>query len=131
MAEHIAPKRIYFLVFGSLLVLTLLTWQIAYINLGPWNTVVALVIAVSKAGLVATFFMHLRWSGSMMRIAVCAAIFWLAIMITLTLGDALTRGRVAPVESWQTSSGVLRAAPPASPRRYPEDAKLIPDVPRP
>jgi cytochrome c oxidase subunit IV len=117
MPEHIAPKRIYFFVFGGLLVLTLLTWRIAYINLGPWNTVVALLIAVCKAGLVATFFMHLRWSSSMMRIVVCAAIFWLAIMITLTLGDVLTRSRVAPGEEWQTSAAILHTAPPASPER--------------
>ena len=117
MAEHIAPKKLYFFVFGSLLVLTLLTWQIAYVDLGPWNTVVALAIAVGKASLVAMFFMHLRWSGSMMRIVVCAAVFWLAIMITLTLGDVLTRGRVEPSQGWHTSAVVLPAATPASPRR--------------
>ena len=112
MAEHIAPKRLYFFVFGSLLVLTLLTWRIAYIDLGQWNTVVALSIAVLKAGLVATFFMHLRWSGSMMRIVVCAAVFWLAIMITLTLGDILTRNRVSPAHGWQASAAVVQTAAP-------------------
>ena len=113
MAEHIAPKKLYFFVFGSLLILTLLTWQIAYVDLGQWNTVVALVIAAFKAGLVATFFMHLRWSGSMMRIVVCAAIFWLAIMITLTLGDILTRNQVSPAQGWQASATVSRPLPPA------------------
>ncbi len=117
MAEHIAPTRLYFFVFGGLLVLTLLTWQIAYIDLGPWNTVVALAIAVCKASLVATFFMHLRWSGSMMRIVVCAAIFWLSIMITLTLGDVLTRSLVVPSRGWQTSARVLHTPVPASQRR--------------
>jgi cytochrome c oxidase subunit IV len=117
MAEHIAPKRMYYFVFGSLLVLTLLTWQIAYVDLGQWNTVVALAIAVLKAGLVATFFMHLRWSGSMMRIVVCAALFWLAIMITLTLGDILTRNQVSPSQGWQTSATVLHTVPPASQHR--------------
>lgn len=114
MAEHIAPKKLYFFVFGSLLVLTLVTWQIAYINLGQWNTVVALAIAVCKASLVAMFFMHLRWSGSMMRIVVCAAVFWLAIMISLTLGDVLTRGRVVPSQGWHTSAVILHTAAPAS-----------------
>ena len=117
MAEHIAPKKLYFFVFGSLLILTVLTWQIAYIDLGQWNTVVALAIAVLKASLVATFFMHLRWSGSMMRIVVCAAIFWLAIMISLTLGDVLTRGRVVPSEGWHTSAVVLPATAPANQQR--------------
>ena len=117
MSEHIAPKKLYFFVFGSLLVLTLLTWRIAYIDLGQWNIVVALAIAVFKAGLVATFFMHLRWSGSMMRIVVCAAVFWLAIMITLTLGDVLTRNKVRPASGWQSSAAVLHAAAPSEPQR--------------
>jgi len=115
MVEHIAPKRMYFFVFGSLLVLTLLTWRIAYVDLGPWNTVVALAIAVCKASLVALFFMHLRWSGSMMRIVVCAAIFWLAIMMTLTLGDILTRNLVSPSHGWQSPATVSHTALPASP----------------
>ncbi len=117
MAEHIAPKRLYFIVFGSLLILTLLTWRIAYIDLGPWNTVVALAIAVCKAGLVATFFMHLRWSGSMMRIVVCAAIFWLCIMITLTLGDVLTRNDVTHVHAWKSPAAVLHTTTQPTPPR--------------
>lgn len=117
MSEHIAPKKLYFFVFGSLLVLTLLTWRIAYVDLGQWNTVVALTIAVLKASLVATFFMHLRWSGSMMRIVVCTAIFWLSIMITLTLGDVLTRGRVEPAQGWHASAAVMQTAAPTSPQR--------------
>ncbi len=117
MSEHIAPKKLYFVIFGSLLVLTLLTWRIAYIDLGAWNTVVALAIAVLKASLVALFFMHLRWSGSMMRIVVCAAIFWLSIMITLTLGDVLTRQKVSPTHGWQAPAAVMPAAAPSSPKR--------------
>lgn len=103
MSEHIASRRIYFVVFGSLLVLTLLTWRIAYIDLGPWNVVVALFIAVFKASLVATFFMHLRWSASMMRLVLFAALFWLSILITLTLGDVFTRYTVSQPQPWQTS----------------------------
>jgi cytochrome c oxidase subunit IV len=117
MAEHIAPKRLYFFVFGSLLVLTLLTWRIAYIDLGQWNTVVALAIAVCKASMVAMFFMHLRWSGSMMRIVVCAAVFWLAIMITLTLGDVLSRNQVAPANGWEASATASQTVQPAAARR--------------
>lgn len=108
MSEHIASKKIYYVVFGSLLILTLLTWQIAYIDLGAWNMVVALVIAIFKAGLVATFFMHLRWSASMMRLVLFAAIFWLAILITLTIGDVLTRHTVSQPQPWQASAVISR-----------------------
>lgn len=100
MAEHIAPRKLYIFVFLGLLVMTVLTWQVAYIDLGKWNTVVALIIAIFKASLVVTFFMHLRWSHSMIRLVLFAAIFWLAIMITLTVGDFFSRSNEQP---WQAS----------------------------
>jgi cytochrome c oxidase subunit IV len=103
MSEHIAPLKLYFFVFFSLLILTVMTWQIAYIDLGRWNTVVALTIAICKATLVGTFFMHLRWSASVVRLVLFAAVFWLAIMITLTVGDFFSRNTVQP---WQGSTGV-------------------------
>lgn len=106
MSEHIAPLKIYFFVFFSLLILTLVTWQVAYINLGKWNTIVMLIIAAGKATLVGTFFMHLRWSASIVRLVVFAAAFWLAIMITLTIGDFFSRGYIQP---WQASSAVSQS----------------------
>lgn len=116
MPEHIASKKLYYFVFVSLLILTLATWRIAYIDLGQWNTVVALVIAICKASLVAAFFMHLRWSASMIRLVVFAAIFWLAIMMTLTVGDFFTRNDVAHPRAWQASAQVTQPVT-ASPRR--------------
>jgi cytochrome c oxidase subunit IV len=112
MSEHIASKKIYYFVFFGLLILTLLTWQIAYIDLGRWNTVVALIIAVFKAGLVATFFMHLRWSASMMRLVIFAAIFWLTILITLTVGDFFSRNAVSHPQPWQGS--IVLSSPAAT-----------------
>ncbi|MGA8182865.1 MAG: cytochrome C oxidase subunit IV family protein [Terriglobia bacterium] len=109
MSEHIASRKLYFVVFFSLLVLTLLTWQIAYVDLGRWNMVVALIISITKTVLVATFFMHLRWSASMVRLVVFAAVFWLAIMLTLTIGDFFTRTNVQP---WQSSATVSQPLAP-------------------
>ena len=95
MAGHIVPKKIYFMVFGSLLVLTALTTAAAYVDLDsllglkaiPLNTIVALLIAICKASLVVLFFMHVKYSSSLSRLAAVAGIFWLAILITLTLSD--------------------------------------------
>ncbi len=91
MAEHIVPRRIYLLVCAILLVLTFLTWRLALINLGRWNVVAALIIAFCKATLVALFFMHLRYSPRRTQLVVVAGIFWLGIMILLTMSDYLTR----------------------------------------
>src|SRR6266567_8487950 len=92
----------YVLVFVSLILLTALTTAVAYVNLGPFNTVVALLIAMVKASLVGLFFMHLKWSSHLARLAALAALFWLAILIALSLSDYLTRNSPPPPASWGT-----------------------------
>ena len=56
MSDHIVPTRVYYVVFAVLMVGTYLTVQAAYLDLGPFNTLVALGIAVIKATLVVLFF---------------------------------------------------------------------------
>lgn len=96
MSEHTTSRTPYFLVFGALMVLTVLTVIVANLNLGWANDVVALTIAVIKALLVLWFFMHLRYSTRLMVITALAGFFWLAILIALTLNDYLTRGSLFP-----------------------------------
>ncbi|HVF91432.1 MAG TPA: cytochrome C oxidase subunit IV family protein [Blastocatellia bacterium] len=95
MSEHIVPKKIYYAIFATLLVLTGVTIAVAFINLGPFNNIVAMTIAVIKATLVVLYFMHVRYSSRLTWIIVGAAFFWLALMVALTLSDYLTRGWVA------------------------------------
>jgi cytochrome c oxidase subunit IV len=104
MSEHVAPAKSYVLVFASLLALTALTTGVAYIDLGVFNTVVALAIAVAKMMLVALFFMHLKYSSGMTRVVIIAGIFWLAILIALTLADELTRGWTPNAGAWGTGA---------------------------
>ena len=83
--------KTYYLVFGALLVLTLLTTSVAFVDLGAWNDVIAITIAVAKALLVATYFMHLRHSRRLTLLVAGAGIIWLAHMMTFTFADYLTR----------------------------------------
>jgi len=92
MAEHIVPVRIYYTIFGILALCTYLTWQVAVYDWGPLNTIVALAIAVFKAALVVLFFMHVRYSTRLTWAVVLGSVFWFGILLTLTLGDYLTRG---------------------------------------
>jgi len=92
MPERIVPVKVYAKVLGALLVLTAATCAISFIDMGKLNTVVAVVIAFVKASLVALIFMHLRYSRRLMRIVLVAGLFWLGILIALTMGDYLTRG---------------------------------------
>jgi len=94
MAEHILPKRIYYTIFGILVFCTYLTWQVAYFDLGPLNTIVALAIAVFKATIVVLFFMHVRYSTRLTWAVVLGSVFWLGILLALTMSDYLSRGWV-------------------------------------
>ena len=79
------------MILGALVLGTCLTWWISFINLGIWNPVVALTIAVIKAVLVILFFMHVYYSTKLTKLTVAAGFFWLLIMITMSLSDYLTR----------------------------------------
>ena len=92
MAEQIIPPKTYVLVFTVLLVLTYTTYIVAFVDLGPWNVVVAMAIAIGKALLVALFFMHLRYSPKLTWIVTGGGLFWLGILLALTASDYLTRG---------------------------------------
>ena len=75
------------------MVLTAATVAAAYVNLGPFNIVIALAIASLKATLVVLYFMHARYSPKRTHMVIIAAVFWLAIMLALTLSDYVTRDR--------------------------------------
>lgn len=83
--------RRYCWVAAALLLLLALTVIASRLEKGPLNAVVALVIAIAKAGLVAVFFMHLNIASPMTRIFAAASLLWLSIMMGLTMSDYLTR----------------------------------------
>ena len=92
MSEHIVSSRLYYTIWIVLLVLTGLTAWISTINLGPLNTIVALVIASGKASIVALFFMHLKYTSEKhTRTVVIASLFWVGILFVLSMADYFTR----------------------------------------
>jgi cytochrome c oxidase subunit 4 len=93
MTEHAHPTvKTFVAVWAALLVLTGLTVFAATLELGPFNAIVALGIATVKALLVLLFFMELRYSTALTKVAVISAIFFLFLLIGLSLSDYLTRG---------------------------------------
>ena len=91
MSARVISDKVYLIVFGGLLVLTLTTYEAAKLKLGHWNTPLGLGIGGIKAALVALYFMHARYSSRLIRVVIGAGVFWLAIMLTLTMSDYLTR----------------------------------------
>ncbi|HEX8493961.1 MAG TPA: cytochrome C oxidase subunit IV family protein [Pyrinomonadaceae bacterium] len=96
MSEHIVSRKVYFVIFGALMVGTALTVVAAMVDLDHLfhgaNTVVALTIAVIKATLVVLYFMHVRYSTRLIWVVVVAGFFWLGILFVLTMSDYLSRG---------------------------------------
>jgi cytochrome c oxidase subunit 4 len=103
MSGHVVPVKTYVAVFVALLALTALTTGIAFIDLGAINTVVALVIAVTKMLLVILIFMHVKYSSRLTKIAIVAAFFWLGLLITFTLSDVFTRHWTPAPTDWGPS----------------------------
>jgi cytochrome c oxidase subunit 4 len=95
MSAHIVPKRTYYLIFLVLMVCTALTVWVAFLDLGVMNSVAALAIAVFKATLVVLFFMHVKYSPRLTWLVVIGGLFWLGLLLMMTMGDYLTR-------SWRT-----------------------------
>src|SRR6187399_1120618 len=91
MASHIVPVRTYYLIFLTLMVCTAITIAVAFVDLGRLNAVVAMAIAVLKATLVVLFFMHVKYSTKLTWAVVIGSVFWLGILLALTMGDYLTR----------------------------------------
>jgi len=92
--EKVVEPKVYIWTCIALLALLALTWAIAYVDLGPFNLIVALAVAITKAMLIALFFMHIKGSSRLLHLAAVVGVIWLLIMVSLTLGDYSTRGWV-------------------------------------
>ena len=95
MSEHIVSRKVYFAVFSALMICTLLTVLAAEADLNHiysgLNVMVALAIASFKASLVVLYFMHLRYSPKRTQLVIIASLFWLGIMLFMTMSDYASR----------------------------------------
>jgi cytochrome c oxidase subunit 4 len=94
-AQHIVSPKIYFAIFGALMGCTLLTVYAATVDLNQHfsglNIIVALVIATFKASLVVLFFMHGKYSSKRTQLVIICSVFWLAVMLFMTMSDYISR----------------------------------------
>ena len=111
MSEHIVSPKVYAVIFGILMLGTYITVKAAFVDLGRMNIVIALGIATIKATFVVLYFMHARYSPKRTQLVIICSVFWLAIMLALTLTDYTTR-------SHETQPGVSRLAQPAAGHSY-------------
>jgi cytochrome c oxidase subunit IV len=114
MSGHVVPVKTYLGIFVALLALTALTTGAAFVDFEkldtgirlvdaiPLNTVVALAIAVVKMLLVILFFMHVKYSSGLTKVVVMSGFLFLAILVSLTLADELTRSWSPEPGAWNT-----------------------------
>ena len=91
-AHHRSSLASYFVVFATLMILTIVTVWVSRIDLGALNTIVAMAIAIVKATVVILWFMHVIHSPRMTWIVVIASFLWLGVMFALFFVDYMTRG---------------------------------------
>ncbi len=100
MSHQVVAVKIYFRVFLALIVLTATTVAVSRIDLGEFNFIVAMTIAVIKGTLVVMFFMDVRRATSLTKLFVGAGFFWMAILLVFVLSDYLSRGWLPGPKWW-------------------------------
>ncbi|NJK88014.1 MAG: hypothetical protein HC923_00545 [Myxococcales bacterium] len=88
---HVTPLWMNLTIFGLLMVLTGLTVWTAYLDLAPFDMLVALSIAVVKATLVVLFFMHVKYSSKLVMLVAATGFVFLVFMFAFPLSDVRTR----------------------------------------
>ena len=89
--EHIVSPGTYLIIITTLLALTGITVFAAFVDLGRLNIAVALLIATIKATLVVLIFMHAKYAPERTKLVIIAGIFWLALLLFMTLSDYASR----------------------------------------
>jgi cytochrome c oxidase subunit 4 len=89
--HHVVSPRLYLGILCALLILTGTTVAASYIEMGLFNPIVALFIAMIKMILVVLFFMHVKYSTKLTKLTVGAGVFTFLVLIGMTLSDYMTR----------------------------------------
>lgn len=84
---HVVPLRLLVGVLAILLVLTVATVAITWVDLGPFNLIAALAIAWVKATLVLLYFMHLRWDRPFNAVIIISSLFLVVLFLGFSLLD--------------------------------------------
>ncbi|MBV9443902.1 MAG: cytochrome C oxidase subunit IV family protein [Acidobacteriaceae bacterium] len=102
---HIPKVGTLVAVWAALVILTGTTSAVSYIELGAFNIVVALLIALIKASLVVWIFMGVRFVTSLTKLFVVAGLVWLSILILLTYSDYSSRNWTYRPQPWSQGPG--------------------------
>lgn len=89
--HHAVPFRLYVIVWVALLMLTVATVAVSYLDMKNVTVLTAMLIATCKGMLVLLYFMHIRFEKPLYAGMILAAFGTYAIFIGLTFADYLHR----------------------------------------
>ena len=113
--HHDHGTKRYFIVWGILLICTVLTVWTGYKDLGALNLPLALVIATFKATLVILFFMHMTEAAGTNRIVFVTSFVFMLVMIFGVFGDLWTRSQMSlPNHVPSTEGPEIQVSEPAA-----------------
>jgi cytochrome c oxidase subunit 4 len=91
--HHIIPFKTLAAVFAALVFLTIITVLTAkYVDLGSFNVPLAIALASTKAGLVVTIFMGLKYDNKVNVLAFSIGSLFVVVFLSITLLDTAFRG---------------------------------------
>lgn len=111
--DHITPVGTFLTVYGTLIVLTILTVAVSYMNLSPTPSIlVAMGIAALKGSLVVLFFMHLKYDTRFNKLVFITGLWVVTLFFCFTMIDLASRGDVLKVED--NHEKPMQILPPAA-----------------
>jgi len=128
--HHITPLKTYYAVFGALIVLTGLTYAVSFAGFPPVQSVIiAMVVAMTKASLVALWFMHLKYDTKFNIFVFVSALWFMAVFFVFTMFDLGSRGRVLEdTDNFALRKDLAAAAAPAADAAAPAAAAPAADA---
>lgn len=85
--EHISSIPLLLGIYAALLFFTFLTVAVTWVDMGPMNVWIAIIVAAIKVSLVAAFYMHLKYENQFFGQILIASIFFASVMIGIILMD--------------------------------------------
>ena len=85
--HHIVSYKTQFMVLLALLVLTAISVFITRFELGPHNTLAAMLVAGTKAAIVLAWFMHLKFESRFFTVMVSAVVVIFLLVLFVTFFD--------------------------------------------
>ena len=88
---HITSYKTQLVVLGALVVFTFISVMITRLEMGPFNTAAAMLIAGIKAAIVMSWFMHLKFDNKIFLIFTVLVITVFLLVLYVTFFDYLYR----------------------------------------